>query len=81
MASHSQDPDWKRIRNLENALAILKDIEDRRKIVRQTDLGHEGDLTVAYAEITAMGNDLQHFKHTLSSRWHELMETVQQEDK
>ena len=78
MASRSKS--WQRIRNLEDALAILKDIEDRRKIVRQQ-IWHEGDLTVAFAEITAMGDDLQHFKHTLSSRWHELMETVQQEDK
>ncbi len=80
MASHSQDPDWKRIRSLENVLAILNDIEDRRQVVRQQ-IWHEGDLTTAYSEITAMGKDLERFKHTLSSRWYELMETVQQEDK
>ena len=79
MASRSKD--WKRIRSLENALAILKDVEDRRQIVRQQ-IWHEGDLTVAFAEITAMGADLQRFKDTLSSRWYELMEAIeQQEDK
>jgi len=79
MASRSKD--WKRIRSLENALAILKDIEDRRQVVRQQ-IWHEGDLTVAFAEITAMGADLQRFKDTLSSRWYELMEAIeQQEDK
>ena len=79
MASRSKD--WKRIRSLENALAILKDIEDRRQVVRQQ-IWHEGDLTVAFAEITAMGADLQRFKDTLSSRWYELREAIeQQEDK
>jgi len=77
MASRSHD--WKRIRSLENALAILKDIEDHRQVVRQQ-IWREGDLTVAFAEITAMGDDLQRFKDTLSSRWHELMETVQQQE-
>jgi len=77
MASRSQH--WERVRDLENALALLNDIETRRRIVRQQ-IWHEGDLTVAFAEVTAMGDDLRRFKEALSSRWHELFETARQED-
>lgn len=77
MASRSKH--WESVRTLEDALALLAQIDDRRKVVREQ-LWREGDLQTAFAEITAMKPELARLKATLSSRWHELFEIARQED-
>jgi len=75
MSEPSRGPAWQRIRDLEDALALLEEIDDHRRVAR-VQLWRQGDLVTAYAEVTAIGRPLAALKRTLSERWHELMSEV-----
>lgn len=76
----SRDENWNRVRTVEDALAILNKIEQRRRIIRYQ-LWKEGDLATAYVEATKMQGDLSKLKETLSERWEELFRQAREKDK
>lgn len=64
------------MRTLENALALLSQIDDRRRVIR-AQAWHEADWAQVYAEATAMRRDLLKLKGLLSERWGELFAEVE----
>ena len=69
----SRDPAWQRIRDLEDALALLDRVDERRRVIRRQ-AWNDGSHDAIYQEATAMTTDLARLKATLSERWHELFE-------
>lgn len=58
---------------MENVLALLAGVDDRRRIIR-VQAWNEGDWATVYAEATAMKEDLAALRESLSARWAELYE-------
>jgi hypothetical protein len=76
----SRSVHWQRVRHLEDILAILERIDDRRRVIR-AHLWRQGDLQAAYVEATQMKEDIRLLKEELSTRWGELYSAAQQEDR
>jgi len=68
---HSRSQEWERVRSLEDVLALLASVEDRRRVIR-AHAWREGDWEAVYAEATAMREELGRLKRVLSERWEEL---------
>jgi hypothetical protein len=77
MAS-SRDEKWERVRGLENLLALLDGIDERRRVIREQ-AWHEGSFDAIFEEATAMRDDLARLKAQLSERWETLMEEARGE--
>jgi hypothetical protein len=75
----SRSREWQRVRDLENALALLDRVDERRRVIRQQAWG-EGSFDAIYEEATVMTDDIAGLKDLLSARWGELFEIAQQED-
>ena len=71
MAS-SRDEKWERVRGLENLLALLDGVDERRRVIREQ-AWHEGSFDAIFEEATAMRDDLARLKAQLSERWETLM--------
>jgi hypothetical protein len=69
----SRDRQWETVRSLEDALALLHTVNERRRIVR-LHLWYGGDQEMAYTEITAMKDDLEKLKAFLSDQWAVMIE-------
>jgi hypothetical protein len=75
----SRSAHWEPVRTLEDALALLHAIEERRAIIAEQ-LWNEGDLQAAYVEAAAMETDIERFRTALSQQWEELFTNARQED-
>jgi hypothetical protein len=69
---HSNSPIWQRVRYLEDLLAILARIEDRRQVIRE-ESWNEADWARVYFEASKMGDDVEALKVALRERWAEAM--------
>jgi hypothetical protein len=74
MPSRSQD--WQRVRGVEDALALLDRVDERRCIIRRQAWG-EGSFDAIYQEATAMTDDIADLKDFLSARWADLFAITQ----
>jgi hypothetical protein len=77
MPSRSQE--WKRVRTLEDAQALLDRVDERRRVIRRH-AWHEASFDAIYQEATAMTGDLARLKDLLTARWHELFEQTQNKE-
>ncbi len=64
---------WLRVRRLEDVLAALAAVDDRRRVIR-VQAWNEGDWGTVFAEATAMKEDLADLKALLACRWQELFD-------
>lgn len=71
MSYPSRGPEWERVRGLEDALALLSNVEDRRRVIR-VQAWHQADWGRVFVEATRMKKDVARLKELLSSRWEEL---------
>jgi len=62
---------WARVRDLEDVLALLAWVDDRRRVIR-IQAWREGNWEAVYAEATAMQQDLQELRTLLAARWDKL---------
>ena len=67
---------WERVRSLENLLALLDGVDERRRVIREQ-AWHEGSFDAIFEEATAMRDDLTQLKRQLSERWETLMGEAQ----
>ena len=67
----SRSEAWERVRGLEDVLALLASVEDRRRVIR-VHAWREGDWGQVYVEATAMAGELARLKGLLAARWEEL---------
>ena len=75
MSLPSRCQGWERVRTLEDVLALLSQVDDRRRVIR-AQAWNEGDWGTVYAEATAMREELAQLKALLSGRWKELFDSV-----
>lgn len=64
----SRSKEWDRVRQIEDLLALLSAIDDRRRIIR-THAWREGSWDAVYQESTAMRHELAQLKTELSAAW------------
>jgi len=85
---NAKSAEWKRVRELEDILAALARIDERRKVIR-LHAWQRADWDVVYNEATKMLEDLDRVRDELGAHWrqfysfatgipeHELMEELQ----
>ena len=57
MSYPSRGPEWKRVRGLEDAGAILEAIDERRRVIREHAWRQSGNWEQVYVEATRMRGD------------------------
>jgi hypothetical protein len=72
MSSPSQSEAWRRVRALEDVLALLAEVDDQRRVIR-IQAWHEGSWERVYLEATAMRATLARMREILAARWEELI--------
>jgi hypothetical protein len=59
---------WRTVREIEDALAMLNDVEDRRKVIR-AQAWRQGSWEAVFEEATAMKRDIDALRETLAAGW------------
>ena len=72
----SRGEEWERVRGLENVMALLDGVDERRRVIREQ-AWHEGSFDAIFEEATAMRDDLAQLKRQLSERWETLIGEAQ----
>lgn len=71
----SRNKQWDKVRALEDLLAMVARIDDRRKVIRAQSW-HQGSFRAIYEEATAMSAELQQLGNELGLLWNDLYGTV-----
>lgn len=66
---------WQQLRALEDLLATLSDIDDKRRVIR-TQAWYEGNWDTVYQMATEMKEQIDALKLMLSQHWHKLHDSV-----
>lgn len=64
----SRNAAWDRVRNVEDVLAMLSRVEDRRKVIR-LQAWHQGSFPAIYEEATRMQGELAELRELLGQVW------------
>lgn len=67
----SGSKNWKRIRNLEDALWLVGSLDERRRVILKHAL-YEGSWDAVFDEASKMGTDVRELRRHLSKRWRQL---------
>lgn len=67
---------WQRVQSLEELLALVGQVEERRRVIRRQ-AWREGSWQQVFIEATEQGKSLARLRAALSERWHELMDEAQ----
>lgn len=71
MTGNSRDESWETVRALEDLLALVARIDDRRKVIRLHSW-QSSSFGAIYDEATAMHDDLNELRECLGSAWEEI---------
>ena len=72
---NSRSKGWDNVRTIEDLLALLASIDDRRRVIR-IHAWREGSWDAVYQESTAMRHELAQLKTELSAAWNILHATA-----
>jgi hypothetical protein len=66
--TNSNSPAWQNVRSIEDLIAIVDRIDDRRKVIR-VQAWNEGSWRSVYLEATAMKDDVAILRDLLQHAW------------
>jgi len=72
MSYPSRGPEWTRVQTLEDAIAVLESIDERRRVIREHAWHQSGNWSQVFVEATRMRKEVELLEKLLRERWKEL---------
>jgi len=77
--TNSKTPAWHAVHTLEDLLALVNQIDERRRVIR-VQSWHEGSWRSVYVEATAMKNELAQLQDLLRDTWADVYQIARSQE-